>query len=151
MLKQKASQLRNIDDQSDLHHRATVGIPGSRWRWTENIDLIGSLFKLNSKDFLSLHNSVQLWIRQETPGETHGKNDTQEITRFIKRQLGKPQLVWLNGLSVGLQTERLLVRFPVRACAWVVGQVPSRGCMTGNHPLMFLSSFSLPSPLKINK
>ena len=34
------------------------------------------------------------------------------------------------------------------------GQVPSRGCVRGNHTLMFLSlSFSLPSPLskKINK
>ena len=62
-------------------------------------------------------------------------------------------LVWLSGLSAGLQTKGLPVRFPVRAHAWVVGQVPSRGHMRGNHTLMFLSlSFSLPSPLsKINK
>ena len=34
--------------------------------------------------------------------------------------------------------------FPVRAHAWVVGQVPSRGCARGNHTYMFLSlSFSL--------
>ena len=44
------------------------------------------------------------------------------------------------------------VWFPVRAHAWVVGQVPSRGRVQGNHTLMFLSlSFSLPSPLSKNK
>ena len=42
------------------------------------------------------------------------------------------------------QTGRLLVQFPVRAHAWVVSQVPSRGHMRGNHTLMFPS-------LKINK
>ena len=51
----------------------------------------------------------------------------------------------------GLQTKGLLVRFPVRAHAWVTGQVPSRWRGRGDHTLMFLSlSFSLPSPLKIN-
>ena len=48
--------------------------------------------------------------------------------------------------------QRSLVRFPVRAHAWVVGQVPSRECVKGNHTLMFLSlSFSsLPSSLSKN-
>ena len=57
-------------------------------------------------------------------------------------------------LSVGLQTERLLVWFPVRANAWVVGWVPGRGYTRGNHTLMFLSlsfAFSLSSPLSKNK
>ena len=31
-----------------------------------------------------------------------------------------PWLVWLGGLSAGLQTKRSLVRFPVRAHAWVM-------------------------------
>ena len=45
-----------------------------------------------------------------------------------------------------------LVQFPVRAHAWVAGQVPSWGCVKGNHTLMFLSlSFALPSPLSKNK
>ena len=35
------------------------------------------------------------------------------------------------------------VRFPVRAHAWVVSQVPSRGHMRGNHKFLSLS-FSLP-------
>ena len=64
----------------------------------------------------------------------------------------KPWLEWLSGLSTGLQSKGSLVRFPVRAHAWVVGQIPSREHMRGNHTLMFLSlSFSLPSPLKVNK
>ena len=52
----------------------------------------------------------------------------------------------------GLQTKGSLVRFPIRAHAWVVGQDPSRGHTTGNHTLIFLSlSFSFPSPLSKNK
>ena len=51
----------------------------------------------------------------------------------------------------------LLVQFLVRACDWVAGQVPSRGCVQEitTHwcfTMMFFSlSFSFPSPLKINK
>ena len=56
-----------------------------------------------------------------------------------------PWLVWLSGLSASLQTKGSPVWFLVRAHAWVVGQVPSRGYMRGNHTLMFLSlSSSLP-------
>ena len=59
-----------------------------------------------------------------------------------------PWLVWLNELNASLQTKGSSVRFPVRAHAWVEGQVPSWGFVRGNHPLMFLSlSFLLPSPL----
>ena len=64
----------------------------------------------------------------------------------------EPWQVWLNGLNVSLRTKGWLVQFPVRAQAWVAGQVPSRGCVRGNHTLMFLSfSFFLPSPLSKNK
>ena len=58
-----------------------------------------------------------------------------------------PWLVWLSGLRAGLQTKGFPVRFPVRAHVWVVGQVPSREYLRSNHTLMFLFSFSLPSPL----
>ena len=53
----------------------------------------------------------------------------QEIKLKIKCQ---PQLVWLSGLSASQQTERSLVRFPVRAHAWIVGQIPSWGRVKGN-------------------
>ena len=50
----------------------------------------------------------------------------------------------LSGLSASLQTKGLLVRFPVRAHSWVVGQVPIWGHVRGNHTWMFLSlSFPL--------
>ena len=42
----------------------------------------------------------------------------------------------------GLQTKASPVPFPVRAHAWVAGQIPSRGCVRGNHTLMFLSLFA---------
>ena len=48
--------------------------------------------------------------------------------------------------------QTVVVQFPVRAYAWVAGQVPSRGRSRGNHTLVFLSlSFSLPSLLSKNK
>ena len=63
-----------------------------------------------------------------------------------------PWLVWLSGLSTSLQTKGWLVRFPVRAYAWVVSQVPSRWHTWGNHTLMFPSHSSfLPLCLKIKK
>ena len=47
---------------------------------------------------------------------------------LIKGSPKDPWLVWLGGLSAGLRTKRSLVRFPVRAHAWVAGQVPSWEC-----------------------
>ena len=55
-----------------------------------------------------------------------------------------PWLVQLSGYSMGLRTNRLPVQFPLRAHAWVAGQVPSKGCSRGNHTLMFLSLFLFP-------
>ena len=51
--------------------------------------------------------------------------------------------MWLTGLSADLQTDGSLVRFPVRAHVWVVGQVPSRGCMRGNHTLNIKAHIAL--------
>ena len=53
-----------------------------------------------------------------------------DIYELIKKQQQQqknlqPWLVWLRGLSAGLQTKRSLVQFPVRARAWVAGQAPS--------------------------
>ena len=64
-----------------------------------------------------------------------------------------PWLVWLSGLSAGLQTKGSLDRFPVRAHAWAAGQVPSRGCMSANTHSYFFPSLPpfLPLCLKINK
>ena len=63
-----------------------------------------------------------------------------------------PWLVWLSGLSVGLQTKPLPVQIPVRDSGQVSSHVPGGGRRRGNHTLMFLSlSFSLPSSLSKNK
>ena len=45
----------------------------------------------------------------------------------VHTQRRKPWLVWPSGPSVSLQTKRQPVGFPVRAPAWVAGQVPSTG------------------------
>ena len=51
--------------------------------------------------------------------------DTINLTiciKFFTHEKGhKPWLVWLSGLSAGMQTKGLSVRFPVRAHAWVAG------------------------------
>ena len=51
---------------------------------------------------------------------------------------------WCDSVDRAWRTKGSLVRFPVRAHAWVAGQVPSRGQVRGNHTLMFLSSLFLP-------
>ena len=61
---------------------------------------------------------------------------------FIAALAGVAQ--WLN---TGLPTKGSPVLVPARAHAWVASQVPSRGRVRDNHTLMFLSPFSLPSPL----
>ena len=51
-----------------------------------------------------------------------------------------------------LQTKGLPVRFPVKAHAWVEGQVHSGSHMRGNHTLIFLPLYPpLPLSLKVNK
>ena len=40
----------------------------------------------------------------------------------------QPWLTWLSGLRTRLRSKGSQVRFPVRAHAWVSGQVPSGGC-----------------------
>ena len=66
--------------------------------------------------------------------------------------LTEPWLVWLSGLSAGLQIKGSPVQVPVRAHAWVAGQVPSRRCTRGNHMDVSVPLFLPPFPsLKINK
>ena len=74
-----------------------------------------------------------------------------KINKILKKEM-QPWLVWLSGLSRGLRTKGLQVPFPVRAHAWVSGQVPSRGHARGNPTLMFLSlCLSVTLSLKTNK
>ena len=113
-------------------------------------------------------NKVQLGSRPVM--FNHGCHSTEFLKHAISDYLGRVTYLFslrlsnkknnnsscwcgsVSGLSAGQQSKGSLVRFPVRAHAWVSGQVPSTGCTRGNHTLMFLSlSFSLPSPLKINK
>ena len=71
---------------------------------------------------------------------------------FLKIIYLLPWLVWLSGLSVSLRTKGSLVQFPVRAHAWVAGQVPCGGHVRDNHTWIFLFLSFSPSPLSnINK
>ena len=62
---------------------------------------------------------------------------------------------WCSSVDwVWAANQRSVVQFPGQAHAWIEGQVPDGGHMSGNHTLMFLYSFSFPYPplsLKINK
>ena len=55
---------------------------------------------------------------------------------------------WIEGRPANHRGS--LVQSPVRAHAWIAGQVPIRGHATGNHTLKFLS-ISLSLPLSKNK
>ena len=69
----------------------------------------------------------------------------------LAKEYKLPRLVCPSGLSADLWTERSLVRFPVRAHAWAVGQVPSWGRARSNWSMFLSLSFSLPSPFSKNK
>ena len=53
--------------------------------------------------------------------------------------------MWLSGLSASLQTKGMLVRFPVGAHAWVVGQAPGEGPMRGRRLQMNIIEIVLTS------
>ena len=80
-------------------------------------------------------------------------DNTNHCLQHIRNSNKMPWLVWLSGLSPGQWTKGSLVQFPVRADAWAVGQVPSKGPMRGNHTICFSPSLSpsLPLFLKINE
>ena len=65
----------------------------------------------------------------------------------------QPWPVWLSGLIAGLWTKGSLVRFPVRAHTWVVGQVPGGGSWEATTHWCFPPSLSASFPyfLKKNK
>ena len=69
-----------------------------------------------------------------------------------KKKKEQPWLVWLSGLSAGLQTKEPPAWFPVSTHVRVGGQVPNCRIVKGSHTLTFSpSSFSLPSLLSKNK
>ena len=72
----------------------------------------------------------------------------QELYPFKKRIIGPGWCSSVDWAQAVNQRVASPVQFPVRAHAWVVGQIPSRGCMRGNHTLMFLpvTLFLLPLP-----
>ena len=119
---------------------------------------------------MTLGGSLDQWGKKDSIG-TIGKNQiwtfcTLDILRvtvpsFLKliivSWLCKKMSLFLAGVAQWIEhrlwTKGSPVRSPVRAHAWVAGQVPSGGYVRGNQTLMFLSlSFSLSSLLsKINK
>ena len=76
---------------------------------------------------------------------------TWNISYWLK-DLVEPWLVWLSGLSAGLQTKGRWFDSLSGHMPGLQARFPSAGRARGNHTLMFLSlSFSLPSPLSKNK
>ena len=74
------------------------------------------------------------------------KVDCRDVRIKTGRTVIVPWLIWLSALSVDLWTKGLPVRFPVRAHAWIVGQVLQLGaCERQPHiddsPTLFLPPF----------
>ena len=61
------------------------------------------------------------------------------LKELTQRKTILPWLVWLSRFSASQWTKRLLVRFPIRAHAWVAAQVPGWGRGRGSQ-LMFQKS-----------
>ena len=96
---------------------------------------IGNLLeKIMKENFPYLVKEIDMQVQeaQRVPNKMDPKRTTTPKHIIIKMPNLKikrePWLVQLSGLSAGLRTKALLVRFPVRAHAWVVGQVPGWGC-----------------------
>ena len=111
------------------------------WHWTgRTLNKVLMFFFLVWANTLTNTELVFIVVVFPIFGGGHAKE------KNIQESINWPWLVWLSGLSAGLQTGWSPVWFPVRAHAWVVGQVPSWG------HVMFLSlSFSLPWPLSKKK
>ena len=65
-----------------------------------------------------------------------------ELNKFENEKKERINLTWptwLSWLDVVLQSKGLLVRFPVRAHAWVAGLVPGWGCVRGNRLIISLT------------
>ena len=129
---------------------------------------MGHLEIRNINRNLKMNTQVNILTGQSCP--SNGQNLFTYLYVIIRWQHSKPSpylpicslvlnngflswLVWLSGLISGLWTKGSPNRFPIRAHAWIVGQVSRGGHTRGNHTLIFLSlSFSfLSSSLKINK
>ena len=83
-----------------------------------------------------------------------GSWQIQSLDMHLSKLREQPQLVWLSGLSAGLWTRGSPIQFPVRAHAWVAGQVPSRVSKRKPHVGVSLPLFLPPFPLSkklINK
>ena len=73
------------------------------------------------------------------------------VDSISKHPIILPWLVWLSGLNAGLRPKGSpLVRCPVRAHAWVAGQVSSRERQRGNHTVICLSHSPSLSKNKLN-
>ena len=69
-----------------------------------------------------------------------GSYSPQRISQAESKQMVvEAWMVWLSGVSAGFPNKGSLVPLPVRAHAWVAGQVPSRG---HKHLLIFFSPLS---------
>ena len=100
--------------------------------------------------------AVSLFTVSDTSNQLGSKNIKCEIPEVNNSRMSR--LVWLSGLSASLPTEGSPVQLPVRAHAWVVGQVPRSRCARGNQSMYFshinasLPLFLSPFPsLKINE
>ena len=95
---------------------------------------------------------MKFWKMHSTSAKVAKMGHDIPIPWSLYKRQHQSWLVWLSGLSAGLQTKGSLVQFPVSTQAWVVGQVPSRGRTGGNQTSMFPSVFlSLYLSLKINE
>ena len=104
---------------------------------------------LNASGLKSPNHKTYIWRLNEQQNKT--------LTYIVYRSLTSDQKthIALAGVAQWIEccpdNQRVASSVPSLAHAWVVGQVPSKGHVRGNHTLILLSiSFSLPSSLSKN-
>ena len=114
----------------------------------------GSEQFLNSSVLMAFNISVVFCSTHSTLAKCFPLRTVLILRNEQKKCIFHPRLVWLSRLSASPWTKGPLVQFPVRAHAWVVGQVPSRGPLREATTHWCFSpslSPSLPLCLEINK
>ena len=77
-------------------------------------------------------------------------SESKSLCGFFKRNYLALAAV-AQWIECGPENQSIAGSIPSQGTCLVASYVPIRGCMRGNHTLMFHCSFSLPSPLSKNK
>ena len=110
-------------------------------------------FMLSFYKWLALANGVLKYVSQEEDLNVFEWFYLVSFAIYQRKMYSRPWLVWLNGLSAGLQTKGSLVQFPIGHIPPLQARSPVGGTREATTHWCFFPSLSpsFPLCLKINK